>query len=109
MSAQKHWLPRLEQSHKGCLNCGPLHAALPENSSICVGFGAAGVTRDGKGVWQDDINSEEEPKQAKDFTLRARNEPEHDWRIYKEAPLYGAVYQWQNDAWYLVERSQGFA
>ncbi len=37
-------------------------------------------------------------------------DPDHDWRIFKFAPLYDAVYQRHAAGqWVLIERGEGFA
>jgi len=40
----------------------------------------------------------------------AKADPDHDWRIYFEAPLYSAEYQRQGEGvWVLIRKGEGFA
>ena len=78
---------------------------------IAVGFGSAGVTKDGKEVYSEPLDGDEtniwtgaEAEQV------AASDPDHDWRIHKYAPLYEAVYQRHGDGqWVLIQQGEGFA
>ena len=104
-------LPAIEGKHGGCLNCGLRPSYFPANGIIAVGFGYAGLTRDGHEVW-----SETEATEEADYMTGAKAEelaaadPDHDWRICLEGPLSGRTYQ-RHDAgqWALVEQNMGFA
>lgn len=92
--------------HKGCLHCGQLHDALPINSVLAVGFGVVQVTRDGVTVWSGD----DEHVWLRRFENRAAQDPDHDWRVWFNAPLWDATYQRHgNQHWVLVEKGIGFA
>lgn len=91
---------------KGCLTCGSAHDVLPLNSSLAVGFGLVTVTRDGDVVWQGDDSG----VWLRRFERRAAKDPDHDWRVRFDAPLWDGVYQRQGEAhWVLVEKGRGFA
>jgi hypothetical protein len=96
----------------GCLCCGTPTVMFPAEGWIAVGFGSAGVTKDGKEVYSEpnDFDDEDEIWTGADAEKAALADPDHDWRIYKYAPLYEAVYQRHGDGqWVLVERGDGFA
>lgn len=104
--------PALETSGgSACLCCGTPTTAFEMDSWIAVGFGGAGVTKDGKEVWSEN-QSEDDAEvwtgaQAEEV---AAADPDHDWRIYLYAPLYEAVYQRHAEGqWVLIERGMGFA
>ena len=46
--------PAIEVKHGGCLNCGPRPSFFPPDGVIGVGFGYAGLHRDGEPVWTGD-------------------------------------------------------
>jgi hypothetical protein len=82
---------------------------------ITVGFGDARLTRDGKTVYDGELEQREgRIKSWDDFMTfgqaaqLAAAEPDHDWRIVLEAPLWNETYQWQGK-WVLVEKGNGFA
>lgn len=92
----------------GCLNCGPQPIALPLGAEIGVGFGSAGITKDGLGVWECDLD--EEFKTCADAEQMALADPDHDWRIFFFGPLSESEYQRQGDGnWVLVKKGVGFA
>lgn len=100
-------LSPLDGSHnKGCLNCGPLAHTLPMDAWLAVGFGSVSVTRDDDTIWSGD----DPEKTVEEFEVFAAGDPDHDWRITFNAPLYGASYQRHGfKSWVLVERNEGFA
>jgi len=100
-------LPAYEGSRsKGCLHCGSVHEALPLTHPLAVGFGQVTVTRDGEYVWAGDDPS----VWLRRFERRAAADPNHDWRVRFDAPLWEGVYQRQGEAyWVLVEKGMGFA
>lgn len=116
-SHPKHWLPPITAEKRkghGCVICeahGVLRTVAPPDMLIAVGFGYAGVTKDGREVWS-------EPSELdfdKCWTVAkaeeaAAHEPDADWRITLEAPLAGRTYQRQGENnWVLVEQNMGFA
>ena len=79
------------------------------NVEIAVGFGYAGVTRDGIGAWEHD-NGDDEPITVADAERMAAADPDHDWRIVFHGPLSEAIYQRHAaDQWVLVKKGMGFA
>lgn len=96
----------------GCLTCGPQPVTLALDACIAVGFGAAGVTKDGETVWEFDMNAE--PDDSECMLVRFENmaavDPDHDWRAFFHGPLSEAEYQRQDVAsWVLVKKGMGFA
>jgi hypothetical protein len=78
---------------------------------IMVGFGQAGVTRDGVFVWsegpRDDVP---DCWTLRDAECAAASDPDHDWRVVLDRALSRAVYQRQDTGrWVLVETGRGFA
>ena len=95
-----------------CLTCGcgPTNDLLMERE-IAVGFGSAGYKKDGVTVWEEAEapDAEEYPTVASVETI-AKDDPDHDWRIFFYAPLYEAEYQRQGEGiWVLVRKGEGFA
>ena len=98
-------LPALEPiAFCGC--CPPKPQTLPLEYDCHPGFGGATLTCDGAYVeWGDERGSI-----AQDAEDRAAGDPDHDWRICIDAPLYEAEYQRQGEReWVLVRKGQGFA
>jgi len=133
MNAPAYWLPPItDETRKphACLTCelnGAIPITFPPEGLIAVGFGYAGVTKDGREVLRepdcpilyDDagemLPEDQQPPEPEyptgaDAEKLAAADPDHDWRIHLEGPLSGRVYQRQGDAgWVLVEQSEGFA
>lgn len=104
--------PAIAAGGPACLCCGTPTSMFPMDGWIAVGFGSAGVTRDGHEIWSEPINFEDEESiwTGADAEKAALADPDHDWRIYKYAPLYDAVYQRHAEGqWVLIERGEGFA
>lgn len=105
----------LEQAglKSGCLTCGPQPILLPTDEVIAVGFGDAGVTKDGSMVWSEAESGDIEFNDywTCDHAERAAAaDPDHDWRIYFHGPLSNAMYQRHaTGQWVLVEKGLGFA
>ncbi len=95
-----------------CVTCGAgARSDLDMDRPIVVGFGDAGYMRDGETVWCEAMACDgiDYPTVA-DVESLAKNDPDHDWRIYFFAPLYEAEYQRQADGvWVLVNKGEGFA
>lgn len=94
-----------------CLTCGPQPTTIDLVATIAVGFGAAGVTRDGAEVWSetaaDDFDDCWTVQDAEDEALK---DPDHDWRIFFHGPLSHAEYQRHSAGqWVLVKKGLGFA
>lgn len=92
-----------------CLTCGPQPVMIPLDAEIAVGFGYAGVTRDGVEVWSHQ-DVDEDPWTVADAERAAAQDSDHDWRVHFHGPLSEAVYQrHETNNWVLVEKGQGFA
>jgi hypothetical protein len=100
-----------------CLTCGcGAHETLDMDRSVCVGFGAAWYTKDGETLWSEgsegweETGWEEGVPTVADVEAIAAAEPDHDWRIHFDAPLYEAHYQRQGPGhWVLYAKGPGFA
>ena len=96
MSFEK--LPAVEGS-VACFTCGAgARSDLHMEHRIAVGFGSAGYQKDGVTLWQDDmVDSYEDARTVQDVEDMAKQDPDHDWRIFFFAPLYEAIYQRQDE------------
>lgn len=106
--------PAIEAGGPACLCCGTPTSMFPADGWIAVGFGSAGVTCDGKDIYSEPYDFDGEDESAIWTGAKAEEaasaDPDHDWRIYKYAPLYEAVYQRHGEGqWVLIERGEGFA
>lgn len=98
--------------HIGCLCCSTAAQIAPLNMLICVGFGDAYVTKNGKEIYngEEDYRNGNKPKTIKYFENLARKNPKSDWRIIKYGPLHGETFQRHGkNKWVCVESNQGFA
>ena len=98
--------------HIGCLCCSTAADVAPLDMPICVGFGAAYVTRDGQIVYDGEASFRDgvEPKTVRYVEAFARLDPDRDWRIVKRGPLHGETFQRHgDDTWVCVESNEGFA
>lgn len=122
-------LPPITQPHNhGCLNCNhTITQTFPMDGIIAVGFGYAGVTKDGHEVlrepdwspaYDDDgeLLPEDQQPPEPEYPTGAQAEelaaadPDHDWRIVIDGPLSGRTYQRHGpENWVLVEQNMGFA
>ena len=94
----------------GCFTCGPQPMAILMHASIAVGFGYAGVTRDGLEVWSESDAVDGEVWEVQDAEDEALKDPDHDWRIIFHGPLSESEYQRHSAGqWVLVRKGQGFA
>jgi hypothetical protein len=96
-----------------CLTCGcGAHDTLALNRVIAVGFGSAQASKDGVCFYNEphaDAPDEAymSAQQVEDLAIK---DPDHDWRIQFNAPLYEAEYQRQGDGhWVLISKGDGFA
>ena len=103
-------LPAVEGSVV-CLTCGcGARSDLVMERAIGVGFGCAGYSKDGSVLWQENGEDFDELPTVQNVEDLAKEDPDHDWRIYFYAPLYEAEYQRQGDGvWVLVSKGPGFA
>ena len=97
-----------------CLGCGHQHDTLPMDTLLAVGFGYAGVTKDGAAVYTENFEGDETTLvkfwRCQDAENAARQDPDHDWRIHLVGPLSERHYQRQGeDHWVLYEKGIGFA
>jgi len=93
----------------GCLNCGGRGSVHPLDGTLGVGFGMCAVTKDDETVWFEGPDTEEYPT-LQQFEDMARQDPEHDWTVSYDAPMWSGVWQRHGeDEWVLVERGEGFA
>jgi hypothetical protein len=98
--------PLTDPVSTGCICCGAKAIKAPLETMLAVGFGGCGVTKDGECVWSGD----DPEKTLAEFEVMAKADPDHDWRMFKNAPLYDAVWQRQSEGhWLLIEKGQGFA
>jgi hypothetical protein len=103
-------LPAIEGEHGGCFNCGPRPSTFPAGGIIGVGFGCAMLTCDGRIVYVERPDSEEDDMNGAQAELLAAADPDHDWRIVLEAPMSSREYQRHGpDLWVLVRQGDGFA
>lgn len=94
----------------GCLNCGPQPTTLSMDAWIAVGFGSAGVTKDGKEVWSEKADPDDDGWTCQDAEDEALKDPDHDWRIFFYGPLSEAEYQRHAAGqWVLISKGLGFA
>lgn len=102
--------PAIESGGLACLCCGTPTTLFPMDGWIAVGFGGAGVTKDGQEVYSETQSEDAEIWTGAEAEAAALADPDHDWRIFKYAPLYDAVYQRHSEGqWVLIERGEGFA
>lgn len=101
-------LPPLEHVHRACLNCPEKPVKMNLNGYYHPGFGGQSIIKDGETVISD--FREDHPRIGRTAEKMAREDPEHDWRIKIDGPMYGVVYQRHGfRKWYAVERLDGFA
>ena len=102
--------PAIEGTSGGCLNCGPRPNLFGENNIIAVGFGYAGLHRDGVPVYNEDGACDADFMTGADAEALAAGDPDHDWRIVLEGPLSGRTYQRHGPKeWVLISQNMGFA
>jgi hypothetical protein len=94
----------------GCATFGVTPTTLDDDAVVMVGYGWAGVTRDGETVWsegpKDDVPDCWTMRRAE---AEANKDPDYDWRIVLVGPLSNVTYQRQGVyRWILVEVGRGF-
>lgn len=111
MTKPKWWRDEYEGTlHIGCLNCSLASRTIKMNRKIGVGFGFAGITKDGEIVWCEHNENWNELPTLMRFENMARRNPDHDWRVVLDSPLHGETFQRHNkNAWVLIESNAGFA
>jgi hypothetical protein len=93
-----------------CANCPDPTALLSMKRRIGVGFGRAGVSRDGVDIWAENGQDWEELLTVAEAEALAAADPDHDWRIELRGPLHGECYQRQGaKSWVCVDTDEGFA
>ena len=105
-------LKPIEGGHGGCLHCGYQYDIAPMDMLIAVGFGCAVVTCDGKEIYNElDCNEDfEKFWTTQDAENVALKDPDHDYRIFLDAPLSMREYQRHDiGKWVLVKKGMGFA
>lgn len=112
MNAKQNWLqPAVVGGTKGCLCCGAMHASLPGDAIVAVGFGSAFCSKGREVVYDErEMQEGEDYKTCADMEVLAAIDPDHDWQINFFAPLYEAVYQRHGpNHWVLIKKGMGFA
>lgn len=84
------------------------HEPSPERP-IAVGFGYAGIHRDGVAVWSESNYIDEDCMTFADATRMALAEPGTEWTVVMDAPLWSAKWRWDGAVWAVVETGLGFA
>lgn len=96
-----------------CLTCGcGSHDTFGPENLIAVGFGSAMVLKNGDPIYDEQSNEHAGRDYwiGKDAENVALKDPDNDWRIQINAPLYDAEYQRQGPGhWVFVSKGQGFA
>lgn len=92
------------------MTCGLRPTALRPDALIAVGFGAAGVTRDGLEIWSDVGVEIDDCRTVQDAEDEALKNPDYDWRVFFCGPLSDAEYQRRGAGhWVLIKQGPGFA
>jgi len=97
--------------HQDCLICPvPLRKAKMYKR-VAVGFGFAGIEKDGEILYSEPYNASwEDIPTLMTFENMARKDPDHDWRLILDGPLHGEEYQRQGRTlWIMVKSNKGFA
>ena len=97
--------------HQGCLHCGVVTTTADLGLHVSVGFGFAGIKKDGQVIYSEPYNAEwDKIPTLRKFERMAQKDPDHDWRLILEAPLRSRVYQRHGkNEWVLIASGQGFA
>lgn len=90
-----------------CLHCGAHADVYPLFNCPHPGFGDWSVTRDGEHVGGDIHDT---TTLLLTFERLAAEDPDHDWRLSINGPLWEGVYQRHGERqWVLVKQGDGFA
>lgn len=104
--------PAIEGELGGCLCCGGRSNEFGPEHIIAVGFGEAGLYKDGTAVYREprEPTPENDYMTGKEAEAFAAEDPDHDWQIVLYGPLSGRTYQ-RHEAgkWVLIEQNEGFA
>jgi len=73
-----------------------------------VGFGGCWVSRDDVTVWHEEDRDEDCPTLGQ-FEDMAAEDPDHDWQVVYDAPLWNGTWQRHDGEWVCVEKGMGFA
>lgn len=99
-------LPAVKYVDQPCNCCPRRPVTMPTTGSIHPGFGSVDVTR-GDELALSDVHG---TTTVEDYEALAKLDPEHDWRVTVNGPMYGVVYQRQGEGeWIAVENLDGFA
>ena len=101
--------PLLGPVDSGCLKY-PVHPVIYELTDVvAVGFGFAGVTKDDELLWKENNDDENFPT-LQEFEDMAMKDPDHDWRVQIEGPLWSGTWQRHGEgSWELITKGGGFA
>lgn len=106
-------LPPLEHpAGCGCLNCPPKPIELPLDAQPHPGFGSLDLYCDGVTPlgWDEFCDIRREDISLAEIEEAAAADPDHDWRLWINAPLGDWTYQRHGEGkWVLVAKGQGFA
>ena len=106
-------LKPVEPTLCGCLNCARRYDIAPMDMQIAVGFGWAGIQKNGETIWSEMEFCRDNGDNCwtvQDAEKAALKDPDNDWRIIMYGPLHGETYQRQSDGeWVLVKTNIGFA
>lgn len=94
-----------------CVNCPPKPEEFPRDGFVSVGFGLAGLYRDGVMVIDgEDHEYEEDMLTGEKCEEIAAADPNHKWEIVLNGPLSGATYERNAEGrWLCTSRNEGFA
>lgn len=112
MTPARPWLkPAIPGRMGPCLCCGVASDFFHPEAVIAVGFGSACLTCDGRLVYAEgDEADDEEEMTGADAEDTAATDPDHDWQISLYGPMRSRVYQRHGPGqWALIEQGEGFA
>lgn len=103
----KYLKPLETPQSKGCLNCGSLSIEMPLSYRLYQAFGGSHIEKDGQIFYMPKNDTRGKTLRAIEKT--ASKEPNYDWWLIINTPMYDAVYQRQKGKWLLVKKGNGFA
>ena len=102
--------PALQGKQQPCLHAGVAEDIFPPDGRVCVGFGCAIVTCDGRVIFDEGGREFEDCMTGAQAEVLAAADPDHDWRILLLAPLSEREYQRHDTGrWVLIKQGEGFA